>query len=302
MTRGCIRIVSIILYSIILLAGPACTRVDTNERHILVSMRMIGHSILHNSGDSSSRVLPVKKEADRYKIQFESEFQFIPEKLAATIDSVVKKTGLAKSYIAEVEECKTGELVYSFEIRNPSGADIVPCGSRTMGRACYNIYITILDAGESSLTAGLYAGFVQVNYLLVFLLLTIALILTGTFLYVKKKTQKPLIKPADPNIIAIGGYLFDRTNSKLLADNQSVELSSRESELLFLLYNAANTTVERDVILKNIWKDEGDYIGRTLDVFISRLRKKLESEPGVKIVNVRGVGYKLVLNGHNQVC
>ena len=69
-----------------------------------------------------------------------------------------------------------------------------------------------------------------------------------------------------------------------------------ESDLLLLLYNEANQTVERDVILSKVWGDEGDYVGRTLDVFISKLRKKLEADPNVKIVNIRGIGYKLVLN------
>ena len=69
--------------------------------------------------------------------------------------------------------------------------------------------------------------------------------------------------------------------------------------MLLLLYHAVNTTVEREVILKDIWADDGDYIGRTLDVFISKLRKKLEDDTNVKIVNIRGIGYKLVLNGES---
>jgi len=60
------------------------------------------------------------------------------------------------------------------------------------------------------------------------------------------------------------------------------------------LPNAVNTTVEREVILNIVWGDEGDYVGRTLDVFISKLRKKLEVDSSIKIVNIRGVGYKLV--------
>jgi len=47
--------------------------------------------------------------------------------------------------------------------------------------------------------------------------------------------------------------------------------------------------------LANVWGDQGDYVGRTLDVFISKLRKKLEADTNVRIVNIRGVGYKLVL-------
>lgn len=125
------------------------------------------------------------------------------------------------------------------------------------------------------------------------------LVIVSLFIYFRTKKQKPVIKPDDPNLIAIGGYQFDRVNSELVVEDQRVELSSKESELLLLLYNSANTTVEREVILKNIWNDEGHYVGRTLDVFISRLRKKLEIDTSVKIVNIRGIGYKLVMNAQS---
>lgn len=99
-----------------------------------------------------------------------------------------------------------------------------------------------------------------------------------------------------PYITNIGKYQFDQRNMNLVFENEKIELSSKESDLLLLLYNAANTTLERGDILKNVWGDEGNYIGRTLDVFISKLRKKLEADTNIKIVNVRGVGYKLILN------
>ena len=124
--------------------------------------------------------------------------------------------------------------------------------------------------------------------------------LIGLFVYIRKKKRKPLKDdsgPVDPNMISIGNYRFDTLNSELLFENQKTELSAKESDLLLLLYHAVNTTVEREVILKDIWADDGDYIGRTLDVFISKLRKKLEDDTNVKIVNIRGIGYKLVLNG-----
>ena len=78
--------------------------------------------------------------------------------------------------------------------------------------------------------------------------------------------------------------------------DQQDELTSKEADLLLLLYNDVNTTVEREVILNRVWGDEGDYVGRTLDVFISKLRKKLEVDSKVKIVNIRGIGYKLVMD------
>ena len=92
----------------------------------------------------------------------------------------------------------------------------------------------------------------------------------------------------------IGASKFDQKNRALSFENNSVELSNKEAELLYLLCTAANTPVAREVILQNVWGDEGDYVGRTLDVYISKLRKKLEADTSVKIVNIRGIGYKLV--------
>ena len=88
---------------------------------------------------------------------------------------------------------------------------------------------------------------------------------------------------------------MQETSTKLILKEERIELSGKESELLMLLAEFMNTTVEREVILNKVWGDEGDYVGRTLDVFISKLRKKLEADPNIKIANIRGIGYKLVL-------
>lgn len=66
--------------------------------------------------------------------------------------------------------------------------------------------------------------------------------------------------------------------------------------MLDLLYTNLNQTVNREHILQVVWGDEGDYLGRTLDVFISKLRKKLGADSNLKIVNIRGIGYRMVLN------
>jgi DNA-binding response OmpR family regulator len=113
-------------------------------------------------------------------------------------------------------------------------------------------------------------------------------------LYINQRRKKPISQ--NPNWIALGKYHFDTLNAELILEEQRIELTSKESELLLLLYKTVNTTVEKEVLLNKVWGDEGDYIGRTLDVFISKLRKKLEFDPRIKIVNIRGVGYKLVMD------
>ena len=272
---------------------------SVNESLVEVSLRMIGHQILLNSNDSTSRVLPIIKENDRYRIQFESEFEFKPEELVATVDRVVKETGMANSYIVEVEQCETGELVYSFKVDNLDKSDIIPCKGRVQPKSCYSLLFTLIEtrwANTALLSVtpdssnGSNAETSQAGYIIIVVLF---LLFTVVFFLIWKRRNKPTI---DPNLIPLGTYHFDKRNTELLIEHQRIGLTSKEADLLLLLYNAVNTTVEREVILNRVWGDEGDYVGRTLDVFISKLRKKLEFDSKVKIVNIRGVGYKLVLD------
>lgn len=85
-------------------------------------------------------------------------------------------------------------------------------------------------------------------------------------------------------------------NMNLIFENSKIKLTNTEADLLALLHESANDILDRDVILNKVWGDNGDYVGRTLDVFISKLRAKLGSDENVRIVNIRGKGYKLVLN------
>ena len=269
-----------------------------NDSHIEVSLRMIGHQVLLSSGDSTSRVLPITKENDSYRIQFNTEFEFRPENLVATIDGVVKETGFTSSYIVDVEQCDTGELVYSFKMDAIEQSDIIPCKARLQPKACYSLIFTLINTDK--LNTKLQYDDNDFNYLssieksrLYYIIGGLLVFLVAVLYFLWKRRRKSMI---DPNWIPLGEYYFDKRNMELVIEQQRIELTNKEADLLLLLYNAANTTVERDVILNIVWGDEGDYVGRTLDVFISKLRKKLEFDSKVKIVNIRGVGYKLVMN------
>jgi LPXTG-motif cell wall-anchored protein len=270
------------------------------EKHIMVSLRMIGHQILLNSNDSTSRVLPIINNDNQYKIEFESEFEFIPEELVATVNRVVQETKLASNYIVEVEHCDTQEVVYSYEVNNLEQSNITPCRGRIQPRCCYNLLFTLIDPKEinDTLLKPIQNASIDlanqpiearsmnyISFLIGFVLVA------GAFFFLWKKRNKT---PADPNLIPLGEYHFDKRRTELLIEHQRIELTSKEADLLLLLYEAVNTTVKREEILKMVWGDEGDYVGRTLDVFISKLRKKLGADSSVKIVNIRGVGYKLV--------
>lgn len=268
------------------------------EKHIKVSLRMIGHQVLLSSNDSISRVLPIVKKNDQYSIQFESKFAFQPIKLVSTVDSVIRETGLASSYIVEVEQCESGEIVYSFQMANLEQSDIIPCSQRVQPMACYRILFTFSPVVKSEIselpinpdvTKESNDGFNLLNFSGIAL---VFLGITGLFFLLWKRKKGA---STNPNLIPLGEYHFDKLNTELLINHERIELTSKEADLLLLLYNMVNTTVEREVILNKVWGDQGDYVGRTLDVFISKLRKKLEADSSVKIANIRGVGYKLVM-------
>jgi DNA-binding response OmpR family regulator len=92
---------------------------------------------------------------------------------------------------------------------------------------------------------------------------------------------------------AIGKYTFDAANQLLVIDDNSIELTYKESELLIMLYDRRNNIVKRDEILLKLWADNSYFKGRSLDVFISKLRKYLKKDDKVVLENVHGIGFRL---------
>lgn len=92
----------------------------------------------------------------------------------------------------------------------------------------------------------------------------------------------------------VGKYTFDVNKQTLAHGNQTQTLTHRESELLHELLLQKNQLLERTYILNKIWGDDDFFAARSMDVFVSKLRKKLQADPSVEIINVRGFGYKLV--------
>jgi DNA-binding response OmpR family regulator len=92
----------------------------------------------------------------------------------------------------------------------------------------------------------------------------------------------------------IGNYSFDPLKQILSISGQSIKLTTKESELLELLCRHPNEILERNFALKAIWIDDNYFNARSMDVYITRLRKYLGKDPSVKILNVHGRGYKLL--------
>jgi DNA-binding response OmpR family regulator len=90
----------------------------------------------------------------------------------------------------------------------------------------------------------------------------------------------------------VGKFRFDPAEHCLSTDTESIALTQRESELLKLFLENRNKVLKREQILTALWGDDSYFMGRSLDVFISRLRKLLSAEKGISIENLHGVGFK----------
>jgi hypothetical protein len=239
-------------------------------------MREIGHRILLHSGDSNSRVLPVKRiSASVYQLEFESNFKFIPDTLVKVIHSNLTKAGLPLTYSVNVFDCKTLSIIYGYQIGDQTNTT-VPCLGRDQVEDCYSIQITFQQTVSSNAAIG-YAG------------LGIGLLLAG-FMFIRRE-RKPL--NIDPSFVPLGSYSFSFEKRVIHTGNSAIALTDKESKILNVLATNRNQPIDRDHLMKEVWEDEGVIVGRSLDVFVSRLRKKFPPASRIKLVSIHGKGYKL---------
>ncbi|PIF30935.1 DNA-binding response OmpR family regulator [Flavobacterium sp. 9] len=108
-----------------------------------------------------------------------------------------------------------------------------------------------------------------------------------------KRSQKNV--PAEKNVYEIGKYQFDTNNFILFNESEKISLTQREAELLKLFLDNKNSVLKREQILTSLWGTDDYFMGRSLDVFISRLRKILSNEKGISIENLHGIGFRFTM-------
>jgi DNA-binding winged helix-turn-helix (wHTH) protein len=256
---------------------------DLARREIL--LRRIGHELLLQSGDSTSRVLPVKKIADNeYEISFEKEFAFLPDSLVNTTGRLLAKDPLAGDYVVNVLNGGGAGIAYGYAVSENKKDDIVACIGRKQPKAHYTINIKFKPGRIDLLSNKILLGGLPF------------LTLVGFVLFRYDKPRKVLTDVQHADTLTLGQGLFDAKNRKLFVNGSTIELTGTETRLLQIFAMAPNEIIERSRLQKEIWEDEGVIVGRSLDMFISKLRKKLEADATIKIVVVRSKGYKLEVN------
>ena len=105
-----------------------------------------------------------------------------------------------------------------------------------------------------------------------------------------KRTERTTSQLSQETTISIGNYTFDTNRLELVCDNYQKQLTQKEAELILFLYNHKNQLLKREDILKAVWENDDFFSGRSMDVFISRLRKYFKLDPSISIESIRNVG------------
>lgn len=339
---------------------------DVLARRANLIIREIGHRLLLQAGDSTSRVLPVTEIGKgNFLLGFENEFVFFShDSLMALSEELFSKTEFPSGYTVMVHECLKTGIVYGFQI-NSTSPDIRACKGRNQLPGCYTIEFAFPDlyeneeqknikqkksapkkaenghqteeltsfkvdrheahlkreefnddpknadsipiaiAPEESKTTTLNYPLIVIVYSGMLLLL-IGTLLIGRFRKtltpLSVKNQQPNAKESVPELPALGKFLFDVKYQRLLPaaigmGSEVISLTDKECKVLELLHNNFGELIPRETLMQKVWINEGVITGRSLDMFVSKLRKKLSRDPELRITNVHGKGYKLEISG-----
>ncbi len=110
--------------------------------------------------------------------------------------------------------------------------------------------------------------------------------------------RRSALQPVEDQIFILGKYSFDSANLTLLDGPSAKALTQKESDVLRMLCLNKDRVLKREDILKSVWGDDDYFMGRSLDVFISKLRKYLREDPSVEIANYHGVGFRLEIKSN----
>lgn len=251
-----------------------------------LALRQVAHQLYALCDNHKGRIEAVAQSGSHvFSIRVEEYVDY--DKLPALIDRALTDFDLPKKYEVALKNCEDDKIELGYTYIALTRNDVA-CGGREYNLNCSNVQITFYEPEkESSLF----------NYLLITMLLgSIIGLLLFRFASSKKvdvpNEKNDELELIEDNTIALGQFRFDNANQSLTREGTVTSLTFRESKLLHYLATHPNQVLTRDQIQANVWEDEGVIVGRSLDVFISRLRKILKSEESIQIKSVHGVGYR----------
>jgi len=253
-----------------------------------LALRRTADGLLRASGDSTSRIPAIERAAAGvWRVRLEQPFDY--ERLPALLESSLDLYGIRQPYEVAVRRCADAVIDLGYHQIDLLQGD-VPCSGRDMPEGCHFIEVTFLEKTGTSLPGVTKTG-----------ALLLALGGLAGFWFFRKRRPASLAPAAsETDWLQFGNSRLDVSGQALVCGGVRQTLTFRETKLLRLFAGNPGRLLERDFILRQVWEDEGVMVGRSVDVFVSRLRKKLSADPSVGIVAVHGVGYRLETGKQGQ--
>lgn len=269
----------LLLFSVWIIPKPEEKNDDFSEKAKII-LRQIGNELLLSNQDSTSLIMPVlTSEVSVYELSFERELSFYPDSLVSIVKRNFSRSNTSSMYRVEVIQCTDGEVAYSYEVNVDLENTIIPCAGRYIPTQCYTIQFRFLDTHISVFQKKIFWG----------ALIIVGFLCMQLFFRSRSNNQQ---KEAEI-FTAIGSFRFYSEQNKLVKEATEINLSKKECELLEIFVANPNQIIKREDLTKRVWEDNGVFVGRSLDTYISKLRKKLQEDKTIKIINIHGVGYKL---------
>ena len=253
------------------------------EQRANLALRAIGHQLLLMAGDSTSAVPPVQEiEPGLYFLPLESAIQY--DSLKGLVDRVLKQYGLPRDYSLALYDCHSDDILLGYV--SQSGSEIEQaCNGRAQNSDCYRLSIRFPQPAP-----------IQASGQWPWLALLFVFVGTGLGFLLRGPVKAKSLVHNEHSLSTqktLGRLTVDFDNQLAWSPEGEQRLTFQEAKLLSLFWQNPNRVLRREEILEQVWGDEGVIVGRSVDVFVSRLRKVLKPEPAMNLVSIHGVGYKL---------
>jgi Transcriptional regulatory protein, C terminal len=259
---------------------------------INLALRRTAHLLLQATGDSTSQIPPIRQvNAHTWWVPLEHAFSY--DQLPSLLDASFRLHGIAANYDVAILRCSDDAVLLGYNFFDYAKNDNAACVGRAISPDCRNLRVTFVAPSPTALEA--HERWAWVGALAIVLL---GLSHFGRSFLFQKKEKTP---PETPSVAAtqwlpIGQSRLDVANQVLQSSTTRHALTYRETKLLHLFARHPNQVLERAFILEQVWADEGILVGRSVDMFVSRLRKILRDDPSVALLAVHGVGYRMEVN------
>jgi hypothetical protein len=246
-----------------------------------LALRRTADGLLRDAGDSTTQISAIEQiNTNSWQVRLEKSFDY--DKLPSLLQSSFDLYNIKQPYNVMVRRCSDATIDLGYHQLDLM-ANKVPCKGRQMPEGCHYLEISFIEKEDDK-----WFSVKNIGISLLFL----SSLLGFWFFRRSKKESTPHAASNEIDWIKAGNTRLDVAGQILICNGKRQTLTFRETKLLRLFIDNADLVLERDFILKQVWEDEGILVGRSVDVFVSRLRKKLAEDLSIAIVAVHGIGYR----------